>query len=301
MRSFFLIFVLSGTLLSAHNAQAALRIFACEPEWAALAKELTPADSVIDSATTALQDVHHIQARPSLIAKMRRADLLICSGADLEIGWLPLLIRKSANPKVQPGTLGYFEAAAQVERLDVMSQADRSMGDVHPQGNPHVQLDPRRILTIAQALSQRLVQIDGANAAFYQQRYAQFAEKWRSAISAWQERAAPLKGARIVTHHSTWVYLFDWLGIESAGTLEPKPGLPPTTAHLAELKAQLQSRPARMTIYAPYLSERAARWLAEQTGTPAVMLPQTVGGSEKAKDLFSLFDDILDRMLAVKQ
>lgn len=278
-------------------AQAGLRIFACEPEWAALARELTPPDTRIDIATTALQDVHHIQARPSLISKLRRADLLVCTGAGLEIGWLPLLVRQSGNAKVQAGSPGHFEAAMQVERLETGVVLDRAQGDIHPQGNPHVQLDPRRIALIARALSERLAEIDPKHGADYQARYAAFDARWQAAIARWSREAAPLKGARIVTHHNTWLYLFDWLGIEPAGTLEPKPGLPPTPAHLATLKAELSRRPARMIIYAPYINGKAAHWLSENTGIPAHKLPHTVGGTKAAKDLFSLFDTLIEQLL----
>ncbi len=278
-------------------AQAGLRIFACEPEWAALARELTPPGTHIDTATTAKQDVHHIQARPSLISKLRRADLLVCTGAGLEVGWLPLLVRQSGNAKVQAGSPGHFEAAMQVERLESAVVLDRALGDVHPQGNPHVQLDPRRIALIARALSERLIEIDPGQAPAYQARYAAFDTRWQAAIARWTQAAAPLKGERIVTHHKTWLYLFDWLGIESAGTLEPKPGLPPTASHLATLKAELDQRPARMIIHAAYINGKAAHWLSENTGIPARELPHTVDGTDEAKDLFSLFDTLIDRLL----
>ena len=167
--------VISLTLLiMATPAMAALNVFACEPEWASLVKELGGERVKAYSATTAFQDPHHIQARPSLIAKVRRADLLVCSGAELEVGWLPLLQRQASNAKVLPNSLGYFEASAVVERLDIPVKVDRSMGDVHAAGNPHVHLDPRRIQTISKALKHRLTQIDPEGKDQYQQRYENF-------------------------------------------------------------------------------------------------------------------------------
>ncbi|UCE89868.1 MAG: zinc ABC transporter substrate-binding protein, partial [Pseudomonadota bacterium] len=279
---------LLGLLGLGTPAIAQLKVFGCEPEWSALAGELGGKHVEVFSATTGRQDPHRIEARPSLIAKLRRADLLVCSGADLEVGWLPLLLRQSANKKVQRGRPGYFEAAAVVERLDVPEKVDRILGDVHPAGNPHVHLDPRRMAQIAAALAARLQVVDPANAAHYARRHSDFAARWQSSITRWEQLAAPLRGERIVTHHRDWIYLFDWLGITAAGTLEPKPGLPPGAGHLAKLKAQLAAEPARMVVHAAHQSPRSSLWLSEQTGMPAVTLPYTVGGNEQATNLFSL-------------
>ncbi len=291
-----LLFALT-TLVLAAPATAALRIFTCEPEWAALVQDLGGDRLSVVSATTALQDPHHIEARPSLIARLRQADLVVCTGAELEIGWLPVLLRQAGNANVQPGQPGYFEAATFVERLDVARDLDRSMGDVHAGGNPHVHTDPRRIAVIAQKLSERLAQIDTANAAAYRSRYQEWAPRWQQAIAAWTARAAAIKGARMVSHHKDWTYLYDWLGLIDAGQLEPKPGLPPSAAHLAALKAQLQRAPARLIIRTPYEDARPAEWLARETGIKAVVLPYTVGGTPQAKDLYTLFDDTIARLL----
>ncbi len=156
------------------HAWAEVRILACEPEWQALAEVLGGAQVRAESATTALQDPHYIEARPSLIAKARRADMVFCTGAELEVGWLPLLLRLSGNRRIQMGQPGYFMAAEQVERVEVPTQLDRSQGDVHASGNPHVHLDPHRLLLIAQAFSTRLVQVDPAQTAYYQARLADF-------------------------------------------------------------------------------------------------------------------------------
>lgn len=287
--------------LMAQPVLAEVRVFACEPEWTALVEELAGDQARIYTATTAKQDVHHIQARPSLIAKLRRADLLVCAGAELESGWLPVLLRQAGNRKVQPGQPGHFEAAMQVERLEIPTNLDRSQGDVHAGGSPHVHLDPHRLAAIAKALTERLAQIDPDNAAHYQQRAQQFDGRWQQAIQGWEQRAAPLKGVPVVTHHKAWVYLFDWLGLREVATLEPKPGLPASATHLAKLKRQLTTQPARMVIHAAYQGNRASQWLNRQTGIPMVILPYTVGGTEQAKDLFSLFDDTLDRLLATSQ
>lgn len=278
-------------------AQADLKIFACEPEWEALAQELGGARIEVSSATNALQDPHYIQARPSLIAKVRRADLLVCSGAQLEIGWLPMLLQKGNNPNVMPGGKGFLEASQYVKRLDIAESVDRSQGDVHPQGNPHIQTDPRNILLVAEALSKRLAELDPPNAGYYEQKMADFRQRWSAAIADWDKRAAVLRGKRVIAHHKSWVYLERWLGLDEVGTLEPLPGVPPTASHLSSLLDQFGDKGADFIIRAPYQSDKPSEWLSERTGIPAVMLPSTVGGTDEASDLYKWFDDIIGRLL----
>ena len=279
-------------------AQADLNILACEPEWAALADELGGGKVTSSSATNALQDPHYIQARPSLISKVRRADLIVCSGAQLEIGWLPMLLRKGNNPDVLPGSPGFIEASGYVKRLDVTLSTDRSQGDVHPQGNPHIQTNPHNIRLVAEAMAERMAQLDVANADYYQQRLADFKQRWVAAIVVWEERTAALRGRRVIAHHKSWIYLEDWLGLEEVATLEPVSGIPPTATHLASLLDRFaDNTKADYIIRAPFQSEKPSAWLSKRTGIPAVMLPLTVGGSDQASDLFKFFDDIIDRLL----
>ncbi len=276
---------------------AALNIFACEPEWGALARELVGDQANVYTATTALQDVHRIEARPSLIAAARRADLLVCTGAGLEAGWLPLLTRESGNARIQPGTAGYFEAAHAVALVDVPTRLDRSAGDVHPQGDPHIHTDPRNIARVAQALTDRLAELDPAGADRYRARHRAFAERWQQAIARWEAVGAPLRGLRVVEQHRGFTYLLRWLGIEVAGYLEPKPGLEPTTGHMSRLLEQQRARPAGMVIRASYHDPRASVWFAERAKLPAVVLPFSVGGDAASKDLFSWYDAMLDALL----
>lgn len=278
-------------------AAAALNVLACEPEWGALVKELAADKATVYNATTALQDVHHIQARPSLISAARRADLLVCTGADLEIGWLPLLTRESGNSKIQPDAPGYFEASRFVTLIDLPVRLDRSEGDVHPQGNPHFQTDPRNIGKVAAALAERLAKIDPSNAAAYRDRYKSFAERWQSSIARWESKAAPLRGLRVVEHHKAFSYLFRWLGVEVAGYLEPKPGIEPTTSHMSGLLEAQRARPAKAVVRTSYNDPRASEWFSERAKIPAIMLPFSVGGSDASRDLFTWFDDLLDRLL----
>ena len=278
--------------LLAGSAHAGLDIFACEPEWAALAQELAGEHADVFSATHAGQDPHHIQARPSLIARLRAADLAVCTGAELEVGWMPMLQRRARNPKVLSGNPGYFEATQPVALLEKPAELDRAEGDVHAAGNPHVQLDPRRVLKIAQSLSARLAQLDPDNRATYERRLQEFVTRWQAAMERWQADTKGLRDKHAIVHHREWIYLLDWLGMQRAGSLEPKPGIPPNLGHLSELK----NRPADLIILSPLSDAKPSAWLREQTGAPVVVLPHTVGAVPDSENLFSLFDEIVRRL-----
>jgi zinc/manganese transport system substrate-binding protein len=289
-------YVLALMLLST-TAHAALNVFACEPEWAALTQQLAGEQATIYTATTALQDPHRIEARPSLIARARRADLVVCTGAELEMAWLPVVLRESGNARVQPGGAGYFEAASAVRMLEVPTRLDRGEGDVHAQGNPHIQTDPRNFLPVADALATRLIQVDPVHAPEYRRRLAGFTQQWRAAIAEWEKQAAPLKGVAVVVQHRGFPYLSEWLGLQEVATLEPKPGMEPGAAHLSQVLGALQQYPTRMVLRAAYQDARPSEWIAERAHITAVELPYTVGGSEAAKDLYGLFDDTIARLL----
>src|SRR5262245_36717045 len=298
IRHLFSAAALAAITLVAVPAHAALRVLACEPEWGALATELGGPQVDVSVATSALQDPHQIQARPSLIAKARNADLLACTGAELEIGWLPVLLQQSVNAQIQAGQPGNFAAAAFVRKVDVPTQVDRSQGDVHAAGNPHIQLDPRNIAAVATALAARLQQLDAANAAAYATRAQDFQQRWQQALARWNAKAAPLKGMPVASQHKAFTYLYDWLGLKEVAVLEPKPGVEPSVSHLQSVLASLKAQPARLVVYAAYQDGRPSEWLQKNASIPAVKLPFTVGGSDGAKDLFGLFDDTLDRLLA---
>jgi zinc/manganese transport system substrate-binding protein len=277
-------------------AQAAINVLACEPEWAALTTELAGDKAKVSSATNALQDPHRIEARPGLIARTRNADLLVCTGLDLEAGWLPLLVQQSGNPKIARGQPGYFEAGSFVPRLEVPAKLDRAEGDVHAFGNPHVHLNPHNIALISAQLAKRLAAIDPANAAYYGARQADFAGRWSQAMRKWETQAAPLRGVALVEHHRNMEYLMSWLGMRQVGTLEPKPGVEPSAAQLGQLLAQLQQQPARLVLRAAYQDERASNWLSQRAHIPAVVIPFTVGADNESRDLFALFDTTVQRL-----
>ena len=293
-----LLALLAAPLLLALPTHAALRVFACEPEWGALAQELGGSLVEVSVATSALQDPHQIQAKPSLIARARNADLVVCTGAELEIGWLPVLLQQSGNAKVQNGQPGNFAAADYVRKLDLPAQLDRAQGDVHAAGNPHLQTDPRNLALVAVALGARLQQVDAAHAAQYARTQADFTQRWQQAITRWSAQAAPLKGAPVASQHKAFVYLYDWLGLKEVAVLEPKPGVEPTASHLQQVLSSLKGTPARMVLYSAYQDARPSEWLSKNAGIPVVKIPFTVGGTEGAKDLFGLFDDTVARLLA---
>ena len=284
-------------LLSSAASAATLNVLACEPEWEALTRELGGEKVKVSSATNGLQDPHRIEARPSLIARTRNADLLVCTGLELEAGWLPVLVQQSGNARIAAGQSGHFEAGSFVPRIDVPTRLDRSEGDVHASGNPHIQQNPHNIALVATALGRRLAELDPANAGYFEARQRDFLARWQSAILRWEKQAAPLRNVAVVEHHKNMEYLMGWLGMRQVGTLEAKPGVEPSAAHLGQLLAQLQRQPAKMVLRAGYQDARPSQWLSERAKIPAVQVPFTVGGDDQAKDLFSLFDVTLQRLL----
>jgi len=295
-----MVVAIAATSLAA-PAFAVLSIFATVPEWGALAQELGGDKVSVYTATNALQDPHHIEAKPSLIARARKADLVVATGAELEIGWLPLVLQQAGNGKVQPGKPGYFESTSFVTTIERPTRLDRAEGDVHPQGNPHIQTDPRNIARVAAALSQRMADLDPEDAAFFRQRYADFDTRWRASIVRWEAAAAPLRGVPVLVQHKAFSYLIAWLGMKETGTLEPKPGVDPTAASLSEILAEQERHPAKMVLRAAYQSDRPSLWIAERAHIPAVALPFTVGGDGAARDLTGLFDDTIARLLGALQ
>ncbi len=293
IRGAFALLILSLALPS----QAAIRVLATTADWGALTQELGGERVDVYTATTAMQDVHRVEAKPSLVARARTADLLVANGAELEIGWLPVLQQESGNPKIQRGAQGYFEATSVVALVEKPEKFDRAMGDIHPLGNPHIQLDPRNVAAVAKALTARLTAIDPAGADYYATRAADFGKRWSEATARWQEKAAPLKGTPVVIMHRDQAYLCRWLGLQEIAAIEPKPGVPPTAGYLGQLVTKLAATPPKLILLNAYNDPKAANWLSERVHAPTVVLPFSVGGSKEAKDLFGLFDDTIDKLL----
>ncbi|HLW75195.1 MAG TPA: zinc ABC transporter substrate-binding protein [Gammaproteobacteria bacterium] len=295
MRLFKILFLVLVLPLSA-PAFADLNVFSCEPHWSALVTEIGGSHVTITTATGAYNDPHFIQARPSLISAMRRADLVVCNGADLEVGWLPVLMQQGARDTVQPGQPGYLDASQYIQLLQVPSRVDRAQGDIHPYGNPHIQTDPHVITAVAPELAQRMEQLDPSNAAEYQKRYADFKARWDAAMKKWEQEAAPLKGMKLIAYHDGWVYMATWLGIDAVGFLEPKPGIPPSPSHLADLLTQIKGEGVAGIIYTPYEDEEAPDWLSDRGGIPKALIPDTVG-ADGDKDLFQFYDLMINQLL----
>ncbi len=271
-------------------ASAEVRIFACEPEWAALASEVGGDAVSVYAGTHGRQDPHYIRMHPSLIEHVRRADVLFCTGAGLEDGWLPVLLHLAASASLQHGQPGHLIASEHVRLLDPLSVVDRRPRHVHAEGNPHVQLLPENIGYMATELARRLVVIDPENTETYRQQLSAFQERWRGATARWMERSSRLAGMPVVAYHEAWAYLYEWTGIRQAAAIERLPGVPPTVSHLQEVLELARSAGARAILRAPYEPTKGMKWLSDRAGIPIVELPFTVGGSEGVDSLFDLFD-----------
>jgi zinc/manganese transport system substrate-binding protein len=284
-------------LALAPASQAAVRVLATTADWGALTRELGGDRVDVYVATTAMQDVHHVEAKPSLVARARTADLLVANGAELEAGWLPVLLQESGNPRIQRGAPGFFEAASAVTLVEVPAKLDRAMGDIHPLGNPHLHLDPHNVAAVAKLLAAKLTAVDPAGADYYAARAADFDRRWTEAMARWQAKAAPLRDMPVVIMHRDQSYLRRWLGLRELAAIEPKPGVPPSAGYLGELVTKLAATPPKMILLNAYNDPKAANWLANRVHAPAVVLPYSVGGSPGAKDLFGLFEDTLAKLL----
>ena len=274
-------------------SHAIVNIFACEPEWESLAKEIGGEKVKTFSATHANQNPHYIRARPSLISKAVKADIIFCSGASLEVGWLPLLLQK-AKGSVQSGNDGYLMASEYVKVLEKTMVADRSMGDVHPEGNPHVHLNPHNISLIAKELTKRLELIDATNQSFYRSRLDNFILRWEEAINRWEKNSSDLKGMQVVIHHKTFSYLIDWLELTEVASLEVKPCIPPTASHLKGLLQQFKSKSPDVIIRTPFDPGDGSMWLSDKINTPAIIMPYTINGNDNSADLFALFENSIN-------
>lgn len=239
------------------------------------------------------EDPHFVVPKPSHIAKLRNADLLVIQGAYLEVGFLPPLLRQSSNPKIQPGREGFLDLSAYVQLIEKPKVVSRAMGDVHPEGNPHYQLDPHNIPVLANAVKDKLCKINPDSCPLYERNFKNFVRRWRSKLREWDEQFSALRGVRVVVYHSLFNYLLKRYGIVLAGTLEPLPGIPPTRSHIQKL---LRLENVKFVLIGVYNEKRTARFLAGRIGAKVVLLPHDVGSLPEVRDLFSLFDEILRRL-----
>lgn len=282
--------------LTINSANAKPFVLACEPEWQSLASEIGGSLIKVDSATHGQQNPHFIRVKPSLMSKMRRADLIVCSGADLEVGWLPLLLRNGGKG-VQAGQPGHLLISDYVTNIEIPDVLDRSLGDIHPQGNPHVHLDPQIILQAAALIESRLSLIDPDNAASYKNNLTSFNSRWNAALGNWIIAAEPLKGKSVITYHKSFSYLLKFLGMNTSTSLEERPGIPPSARHLATVVAIIEKIPPLAVITAPYDPDGPNKWVAEKTDVRVITLPYTIGGSSEVTDLFTLYDQTIQLLL----
>jgi zinc/manganese transport system substrate-binding protein len=292
--------LLAATLLvPAAPVHAALTVVATTEDLAAIAREVGGDRIKVTALARGYQDPHFVEAKPSFVLLLNKADLLIVVGRDLEIGWLPPLITQSRNARIQPGANGYLDTSLSARILDLPTgQITRAMGDVHPLGNPHYWLDPGNGHRIARAIEGRLSQLDAANASYYQQRAADFEQRLTAAEQRWKTAVAPYRGYKIVTYHRSWPNFADAFGLDVIGYVEPKPGIPPTPQHMLDLIQAMKAQNVALILVEPYFDLKTPNAIAAKTGGRVVVMPPSVGGVPDATDYFRLFDTLVARLTA---
>jgi zinc/manganese transport system substrate-binding protein len=290
-------------IAGASDARAELSVVTATEDLASIAKEVGGDKIKVESLARGYQDPHFVEAKPSFVLKLNKAQLLIVVGRDLEIGWLPPLITQSRNPAIQPGAEGYLDPSLTAKILELPTgQITRAMGDVHPLGNPHYWLDPENGRRIAKAIQEKLSQLDGANASYYAQRQADFERRLSEAEARWKSMIAPYKGLKVVTYHRSWSNFCDAFGVEVIGYIEPKPGIPPTPQHTLDVINAMKAQNVRIVIVEPYFDLKTPNAIGAATGAKVLVLPPSVGGVKEVTDYFKLFDyDINLLITAVKE
>lgn len=280
-------------------AAARVRVVTTIETFADLARRVGGAEVEVQSLSRGSMDPHFVEAKPSLQIALNRADLIVHVGLDLEIGWLPPLITGARNPRIQLGTAGNLDASTAIPVLDVpATKVDRSMGDIHPMGNPHYWIPPDNALRVAGEIAERLGQLDPAHAALFRENLARFSAEVAARRAGWEQKAAPLRGTRVVTYHKSWSYVSQWLGLVEIGYVEPKPGIPPSLSHLAQLVAGMKSQGARLVMVESFYSRKTAEEVARLSGAHLAILPSDVGARAEIKDWFQLVDGVIDGMRA---
>jgi len=290
-------------MLGSANAFAAINVITSTQDLASIVKEVGGDRVTVESLAKGYQDPHFVEAKPSFILKLNRADLLVAVGRELEIGWLPPLITQSRNSKIQPGSLGYLDASQNARILDIPTGAiTRAMGDVHPQGNPHYWLDPDNGRRIAQRVQGKLTELSRGDAAYFAQRYADFDRRLADATRRWKATMAPYKGTKVVTYHRSWPNFADAFGLDVIGYIEPKPGIPPSPAHTLDLEQEMKRQNVKIILVEPYFDLKTPNAIARDTGAKVLVMPPSVGGVKEVNDYFQMFDyDINLLVNAIKE
>lgn len=268
-----------------------LNVMTSTEDLAALTREVGGDHVKVESIARGYQDPHFVEAKPSFLLKLQKADVLVLVGLQLEIGWLPPLITQSRNPRIQVGAQGYLDGSSAAEILDKPTgPVTRAMGDVHPLGNPHYWLDPGNGRRIAKAVQQKLTELDPDSASYFEQRFQDFDRRLRDAEARWDKEMAPLKGMEVITYHNSWPNFANRFGIQVVGYVEPKPGIPPSPNHTLEVIKQIKQDTIQLILVEPYFDLKTPRAIAAQTGAKVLVLLPSVGGVPEVKDYFQLFD-----------
>ena len=287
---------MTSLFVSAQDTLAKVRVVTSVPTLAAIAEEIGGDKVEVEGLAKGYQDPHFVDAKPSYVLLLNKADLLLYTGLDLEIGWLPVLITGSRNSKITsinaPGNLNSSTLIPIVLEVPTV-RVDRSMGDVHPLGNPHYMLDPRNGISVAKGIADRLKEIDPENASYYDERLKDFVKRLSAKIKEWDEKLVPYKGTEVVTYHKSWVYFSDWAGFKEVGYIEPKPGIPPSPSYVAELIRKMKEMNVKLVIAESYYPQKTPALIAEKTGASFLALPSQVGGREGINTYFDLFDAIV--------
>jgi zinc/manganese transport system substrate-binding protein len=289
----FLIALLTLTLWAAGSAQAQgkINVITTTEDLASIVREVGGDRIGVESIARGYQDPHFVEAKPSFILKLQRADLLVVVGRDLESGWLPPLIQQSRNAKIQPGANGYLDASLQARILDIpVGQITRAMGDIHPLGNPHYWLDPENGKVIARAVAAKLSAIRQTERAYFEQRLGDFTNRLTDAQQQWLALMAPHKGFKVVTYHRSFTNFADRFGLDVIGYVEPRPGVPPGPQHTLDLINEMKRQNVKIVLVEPYFDLKTPTAIGRETGAQVLVLPPSVGGTKQVADYFKLFD-----------
>ena len=293
-RSSFVLFVLA----LGWPALAKVNVVTTTTDLAAIAREIGGDLATVDAIAVGHQDPHFVDAKPSFLVKLRKADLFVEVGLELEVGWAPNLLLNARNTAVQKGNPGNVDGSAGIAPLQIPTAADRTSGDIHPFGNPHYWLDPSNGKIIARNIAEGFKRVDAANAAAYDKNLADFDARLDAAIARWQTEAAPLRGLPIVAYHDSWPYFEKRFGFDVRAFVEPKPGIPPSGRYITDLVAQMKKEGIGIIVMAPYYNGKTGELVARESGAKLVTLATSVGGVEGADDYFELFDTNLRLLLA---
>jgi len=273
------------------RAASKIQIMTTTTDLTSLAQEVDGDKVDVESIARGYQDPHFVDAKPSFLLKLKRADLLIVVGLELEIGWLPPLINQSTNPKIQVGAPGYFDASRFAKILEIPTgQVTRAEGDVHPLGNPHYWLDPENGLRIAKGIADKLSQMRPDDAAYFAQRYTDFEQRLKQADQRWLAEMKPYEGRKIITYHRSWPNFAEHFHLNVVGYVEPRPGIPPSPQHTVELIRQMKQENVKVIVVEPYFDLKTPNAVARETGAQVLVLPPSVGGEKEITDYFKLFD-----------